>query len=152
MSTAAVAGNVRESCGPACSCTRRGGRSAGYLGVLTFVAWGIQIPMLLFAVPKFAERLTEFGVQTPEITRLVLNWSQWMGAEQFATTLTGAMVYGAAIGLLSIVAFAVARLGGRLGKALVVMLALAGGAIACGQAAAVIVPALQAQRAIEAAP
>lgn len=147
-SAAAVVGGKEQACGNRGSCGCRGGRSAAYLAALTLVAWGIQIPMTLLAVPKFTERLTDLGVQLPEVSRLVINWSHWMGAEQSATKLTGALFYGVAVLLLAVVAFAIAKVGGRPGRAVVVMLALLGGAVACGQAAAVIVPTLSAQRAI----
>lgn len=150
-SMAVVAGGDDKACQKNGDCGCRGGKSAGYLASLVLVAWGIQIPMLLFAVPKFVERLSEYGVQLPEFSRLVINWSHWMATEQFATKLTGAIVYGAAIVGLSLGAFALAKLGGRFGKALVVLLALLGGLIACGQAAAVIVPAMQTKAAADAA-
>jgi hypothetical protein len=59
------------------------------------------------------------------------------------------MLYAAAIVALAAFAFVLAKVTGGFGRAVVVMLALLGGAIACGQAAAVIVPTMQAQQAIE---
>ncbi len=148
-SIAAATGQNEHGCGRSGGCGCRAGKSAGYLAALTLAAWGIQIPMLLLAVPKFAERLGDFGVQLPVLSRVVIDWSRWMGTELFATKLTGAMVYGASLVVLSVFAFALAKVGGRSGRAIVVMLALLGGAIACGQAAAVILPAMSAQRTVD---
>lgn len=147
------AGGGERSCGSkSCACKAGGAKSPGYLAALTLLSWGIQVPMLLLAVPKFAERFSDFGVQLPVVSRLVIDWSRWMGTGVFGTEITGAVVYGLAIGLLAIVCFGLAKVGGRAGKALVVVIALLGGAIACGQAAAVIVPAVRAQQALDAAP
>lgn len=144
-----AAGKAKTSCDAKSGCDCRRGKSASYLAALTLVAWGIQAPMLLFAVPKFAERLRDFGVQLPEISTLVINWSEWMQVPVGGTVITGTMVFGVGVMLLTLIAFAIAKVGGGFGKALVVLLALLGGAIACGQAAAVIVPTLAAQRAVD---
>ena len=154
-SAAVVMGSNENTCQTKGGCGCRAGRptsmSAAYLGLLTLTAWGVQIPMLLFAVPKFAEFLRDFGVQVPQVTKMVFDWSAWMQAPVVGNFLPGAAIYGAAVALLALVAFALAKAGGRFGKALVVLIALLGGAIACGQAAAVLFPTLSAQRAIEAA-
>jgi len=148
-SVATVAGNSERSCEKRGSCGCRGVKSPGYLAALTLVAWGVQVPMLLLAVPKFAERLRDFGVQLPEVSMLVLNWAEWMRSPIGGSVVTGAMLYAAAIFALAVFAFVLAKVAGGFGRAVVVLLALLGGAIACGQAAAVIVPTMQAQRAIE---
>lgn len=148
-SAAAVAGKSESACDKRGSCGCRGVKSPGYLAALTLVAWGVQVPMLLLAVPKFAERLRDFGVQLPEVSVFVLNWSNWMRAPIGGSFATGAMLYAAAIVALAAFAYVLAKVTGGFGRAVVVMLALLGGAIACGQAAAVIVPTMQAQQAIE---
>jgi len=150
MSSAAeVVGSAPKSCERKGICGCGGAKSPAYLGALTLIAWGVQIPMLLFAVPKFAERLGSLGVQVPGVSRLVINWSDWMQAPVGSTIVTGTMVYAAAIFVLAIAAFAIAKIGGGFGRAVVVMVAMLGGAIACGQAAAVIVPTMMANTTIE---
>jgi hypothetical protein len=148
-SAAAVMESPDKSCQSKGTCGCRGGKSPWYLATLTLVAWGLQLPMLAVVVPKFAEYLRDFGVQLPAVSRLVIVWSEWMQAPIGSTFLTGTMVFGAAVVLLSLVALTLAKVGGGFGRALVVMLALLGGAVACGQAAAVIIPTMSAQSAIQ---
>ncbi len=152
-SAAVMTGNNDKSCdsagGCGCRAGRPGGKSAAYLGLLTLTAWGIHIPMLLFAVPKFAEFLRDFGVQVPQVTKMVFDWSAWMQQPVVGNIIPGAAIYAGAVVLLALVAFALAKAGGGFGRALVVMLALLGGAIACAQAAAVIVPTVSAKQALE---
>jgi hypothetical protein len=99
-------------------------------------------------VPRFVEHLRDLGVALPTLTLIVVDWSAWMRAELFATKLTGGMVFAACVLGLTPVAYLLAKSGGGFGRALVVLIALAGGVLACGQAASVMVPTVQAQRAI----
>ena len=107
--------------------------------------------MLMLAVPRFVERLTDFGIVLPAVTLKVVHWSAWMREEVFGTPLTGGMVFAAGVLALTLVAYALAKVGGGFGRALVMLIALAGGLLACGQAASVIVPTVQAQRALNTA-
>ncbi len=136
-----------KSCGGGRSCCGCGS-SAGKLAALTLFAWMIHVPMLVLAVPRFVAHLADYGVALPAVTLAVVDWSAWMRQEVFATKLTGGMVYAAVVLGLTAVAYALAKAGGGFGRVLVTLVAITGGALACGQAASVIVPMVQAQQAI----
>ncbi|MBX3405557.1 MAG: hypothetical protein KF869_02235 [Phycisphaeraceae bacterium] len=140
-------GDGRRACRSCCGC----GSSAGKLAALTFFAWMIQVPMLMLAVPRFVAHLADLGVALPVVTLAVIDWSAWMRQELFATKLTGGVVFAACVFGLAGVAYVLAKAGGGFGRVLVVLIALTGGVLACGQAASVIVPMVQAQRALNTA-
>lgn len=138
----------RGEAGSSGSCSCRGcGTSARKLAALTLFAWMIHVPMLVLAVPRFVAHLADYGIALPAVTLAVVDWSAWMRQEVFATKLTGGVVYAAGVLGLTIVAYALAKAGGGFGRVLVTLVALTGGALACGQAASVIVPMVQAQQA-----
>lgn len=137
--------------GGACRSCRGCGSSAGKLAALTFFAWMIQVPMLMLAVPRFVEYLRDFGLVLPAVTQMVVDWSAWMQQELHGTPLTGGMVFAAGVFGLTLVAYVLAKIGGGFGRALVMLIALAGGVLACGQAASVLVPTVQVQRALNSA-
>lgn len=137
--------------GGACRAGWGCGSAAGRLAALTFFAWMIQVPMLMLVVPRFAEFLRDFGLVLPAVTRAVVDWSAWMQQELFGTPLTGGMVFAAGVLALTLVAYVLAKVGGGFGRALVMLIALAGGVLACGQAASVIVPTVQARNSIQTA-
>ena len=61
------------------------------------------------------------------------------------------MVFAAGVLALTLVAYVLAKVGGGFGRTLVTLVAITGGLLACGQAASVIVPTVQARNSIQTA-